>query len=115
MTVLQPSPRSPGNGYLVEERRFPFSNSSQLFLASFLSLYFEVFVIRYLTSEVRVFANLKNLLLIASFFGIGLGINAGSVYQVSSARITLHRNTSLFTYPICQSTPPTVGRYLVEF
>jgi hypothetical protein len=74
MAVLQPSPRSPGNGYLIEERRFPFSNSSQLFLASFLSLYFEVLVIRYLTSEVRVFANLKNFLLIASFFGIVLGI-----------------------------------------
>ncbi len=78
MTVLQPSPRSPGNGYLVEERRFPFSNSSQLFLASFLTLYFEVLVIRYLTSEVRVFANLKNFLLIASFFGIGLGIMLGA-------------------------------------
>ena len=78
MTVLQPSPRSPGNGYLVEERRFPFSNSSQLFLASFPSLYFEVLVIRYLTSEVRVFANLKNFLLIASFFGIGLGIMLGA-------------------------------------
>jgi spermine/spermidine synthase len=78
MTVLQPSPRSPGNGYLVEERRFPFSNSSQLFLASFLTLYFEVLVIRYLTAEVRVFANLKNFPLIASFFGIGLGIMLGA-------------------------------------
>jgi hypothetical protein len=78
MTVLQPSPRSPGNGYLVEERRFPFSNSSQLFLASFLTLFFEVLVIRYLTAEVRAFANLKNFPLIASFFGIGLGIMLGA-------------------------------------
>ena len=86
MTVLQPSPRSPGNGYLVEERRFPFSNSSQLFLASFLTLYFEVLVIRYLTSEVRVFANLKNFLLIASFFGIGLGIMLGASTKSLSRR-----------------------------
>jgi hypothetical protein len=77
MTVLQPSPRSPGNGYLVEERRFPFSNSSQLFLASFLTLYFEVLVIRYLTSEVRVFANLKNFLH-CEFLWYWAGDNAGS-------------------------------------
>jgi len=45
-----------------------------LFLASFAALYFELVVIRYLSTEVRVFAYLKNLALIASFFGIGLGM-----------------------------------------
>lgn len=48
-----------------------------LFLASCASLYFEVLVIRYLGSEVRVFAYLKNLSLIASFLGIGLGMILG--------------------------------------
>jgi spermidine synthase len=48
-----------------------------LFLASFLALYFELVVIRYLSTEVRVFAYLKNLALIASFFGIGLGMVLG--------------------------------------
>jgi hypothetical protein len=45
-----------------------------LFLASFVALYFELIVIRYLSTEIRVFAYLKNLALIASFFGIGLGM-----------------------------------------
>ena len=45
-----------------------------LFLASFLGLYFELVVIRYLSTEIRVFAYLKNLALVASFFGIGLGM-----------------------------------------
>jgi spermidine synthase len=45
-----------------------------LFVASFLALYFELVVIRYLSTEIRVFAYLKNLALIASFFGIGLGM-----------------------------------------
>ncbi len=45
----------------------------QLFLISFLTLYFELIVIRWLSSEVRVFAYLKNLPLIASFLGLGLG------------------------------------------
>jgi len=45
----------------------------QLFLISFLALYFELIVIRWLSSEVRIFAYLKNLPLIASFLGLGLG------------------------------------------
>ena len=46
----------------------------ELFLASFLALYFELVVIRYLATEIRVFAYLKNLGLVACFFGIGLGM-----------------------------------------
>jgi hypothetical protein len=48
-----------------------------LFLASFLALYFELVIIRYLSSEIRIFAYLKNLSLIACFFGIGLGMMIG--------------------------------------
>jgi hypothetical protein len=46
----------------------------QLFLASFLALYFELLVIRYVSAELIVFALLKNLPLIASFFGLGIGM-----------------------------------------
>lgn len=49
-----------------------------LFLASCAALYFELVVIRYLGSEIRVFAYLKNMPLIASFFGIGLGMILGA-------------------------------------
>ena len=45
----------------------------ELFLISFLSLYSELIVIRWLTSEIRVFAYFKNLPLMASFLGLGLG------------------------------------------
>jgi len=45
-----------------------------MFLASTITLYFELLVIRYLPSEVRIFTNLKNLPLVASFFGMGLGM-----------------------------------------
>jgi Spermine/spermidine synthase domain len=48
-----------------------------LALASFAALYFELLVIRYLSTEVRVFTNFKNLPLVASFFGIGLGMILG--------------------------------------
>jgi hypothetical protein len=50
----------------------------KLFLASFVALYFELVIIRYLSTEIRAFAYLKNLPLIASFFGIGLGMILGS-------------------------------------
>ena len=46
----------------------------RLFLASFLALYFELLVIRYISAELVVFGVLKNLPLIASFFGIGIGM-----------------------------------------
>jgi hypothetical protein len=49
-----------------------------LFLASLVTLYFELLIIRYASSEIRVFTNLKNLPLVASFFGIGLGMLIGS-------------------------------------
>jgi hypothetical protein len=52
-------------------------STSLLFLASFLALYFELVIIRYLSSEIRIFAYLKNLPLIACFFGIGLGMIIG--------------------------------------
>jgi len=50
-----------------------------LFLASFVALYFELVIIRYLSTEVRVFAYLKNLPLVASFFGLGLGMALGKL------------------------------------
>ena len=54
------------------------SESQSMFLASTVTLYFELLVIRYLPSEVRIFTNLKNLPLVASFFGIGLGMILGN-------------------------------------
>jgi spermidine synthase len=45
-----------------------------LLTASFASLFFELLIIRYLSSEIRAFAYLKNVPLIASFLGLGLGM-----------------------------------------
>jgi hypothetical protein len=50
----------------------------QLFVASFVALYFELLIIRYLGTEIRVFAYLKNFPLIACFLGIGLGMIYGA-------------------------------------
>jgi hypothetical protein len=58
----------------IRSSRSESSSHGSLFLASFIALYFELLIIRYVSSELRAFVTLKNLPLIASFFGIGLGI-----------------------------------------
>jgi SAM-dependent methyltransferase len=45
-----------------------------LFIASFLGLYFELFIIRYVSTEIRTLAYFKNLPLIACFLGLGVGM-----------------------------------------
>jgi len=45
----------------------------QLFMASALSLYVELLLIRYIAVEVHIFAYFKNLALMACFLGLGLG------------------------------------------
>jgi len=44
-----------------------------LFLISFLGLFFEMLVIRWLSSEFRLFSYFKNLPLLAAFMGLGIG------------------------------------------
>ena len=44
-----------------------------LFLVSFLGLFFEILIIRWLSTEIRLFAYYKNLPLIAAFMGLGIG------------------------------------------
>jgi spermidine synthase len=46
---------------------------SRLFVVSAVALFLELALIRYVGSEVRIFAYFKNLILIACFFGFGLG------------------------------------------
>lgn len=45
----------------------------QLFLVSFLSLFLELCLIRWVSAEVRIFAYCKNLVMLAAFLGLGLG------------------------------------------
>lgn len=46
----------------------------ELFLISVISLFFELLVIRWLSSEIRIFAYFKNIPLMAALFGMGLGL-----------------------------------------
>jgi hypothetical protein len=57
------SPIQSGNKLLV-----------RIFAISMAALYFELLVIRYFGTEIRIFAYLKNITLIAGFCGIGIGM-----------------------------------------
>src|SRR5262245_57630988 len=48
-------------------------NKFELFLISFAALFLELVVIRWLSTEVRIFAYFKNLPLMAAFLGFGVG------------------------------------------
>ena len=61
----------------VERVEEQWSHAGKLFLASIAALYFELLVIRYIGTEIRVFTNLKNIPLMACFFGLGLGMILG--------------------------------------
>lgn len=51
---------------------------ARLFLASFAVLFIEILLIRYVGSQIRIFAFFKNIPLIASFLGLGLGLWLGN-------------------------------------
>ncbi|MEZ4545440.1 MAG: hypothetical protein R3C24_16285 [Cyanobacteriota/Melainabacteria group bacterium] len=53
------------------------SKKLELFIISLLSLYLELVIIRWLSSEIRIFAYFKNVPLMACLFGLGLGMALG--------------------------------------
>jgi SAM-dependent methyltransferase len=72
----------PGDGHLTralvawnerDDALSPRQRAVALILVSVLGLYFELVMIRLLGSEIKVFAFLKNVVLIAAFLGLGLG------------------------------------------
>ncbi len=62
--------RPPQSFYAQRSRR---TKALDLFLISFLGLYFEMLFIRWLSEEFRLFAYFKNLPLLAAFMGLGVG------------------------------------------
>jgi SAM-dependent methyltransferase len=66
------------------------SNKLKLALISFVSLFLELVIIRWLASEVRIFAYFKNLPLFAAFLGLGAG------FIIAPSRRNYFRYTPLF-------------------
>src|SRR6476620_4903899 len=69
---LKTSASAPGRLEVQIEQLGGF-NYGQLILISVLSLFIEMLMIRWVSSEIRIFAYFKNFVLVACFFGFGLG------------------------------------------
>ncbi len=69
---LRPSPAAPGRLEIDIGELGGFSYR-QLILISVLSLFVEMLMIRWVSSEIRIFAYFKNFVLVACFLGFGLG------------------------------------------
>jgi len=50
----------------------------ELFVASFVGLYFEMMMVRWLAAEVRLFSYFKNVTMMAAFMGLGIGFALAS-------------------------------------
>src|SRR5579859_575067 len=81
-----------------------------LFWASAASLYLEVLLIRWIGTEVRVFAYFQNLALIACFLGFGLGC-----YQSARKKGYLFGLIALGSLVILVELPFYRWKHLLEF
>ncbi len=69
----------------VSSTSWIFHPGVQLFLASFLSLFLELLLIRWVPSQIRVVAYYANIMLISSFLGLGCGM------VLAPKKLRLHR------------------------
>lgn len=59
---------------IPQNLKLTFSENWQLILVSFTSLFLELLIIRLISTEIRIFAYLSNLVLLAAFIGLGAGM-----------------------------------------
>lgn len=59
---------------IIEDVKSAITQNRQLILVSFISLFLELLVIRLISTEIRIFAYLSNLVLLAAFMGLGSGM-----------------------------------------
>ena len=80
-----------------------------LFLVSFASLYLEILLIRWIGTEVRLFAYFQNLTLIACFLGFGLGC-----YRAANKKSHLFEATSIGLLVVLAAIPAKPWKALLE-
>ena len=70
----------------------------RLFSISFLILFLELLVIRLISTEIRIFAYLSNLVLLATFVGSGLGMGLKKKYPLHLSVLLLFTTTALIKF-----------------
>lgn len=72
----------------------------RIFLVSVFGLALQVALIRWISTEIRIFAYFKNLTLIACFFGLGLGCLVGAAPGEGASARLARRLRFWWTFPI---------------
>ncbi|MBX9686669.1 MAG: hypothetical protein K2X27_08200 [Candidatus Obscuribacterales bacterium] len=81
-----------------------------LLLISFAALFFEILVIRWIASEIRIFAYMKNLTLMAAVLGLGLGCSGAAGDNLAKSRNPILIFTALFALlALVLALAPSIG------
>ena len=73
------------------------SSDIRLFIVSFTLLFIELMCIRWLSTEIRIFSYFQNFVLIACFFGFGIGVSYPKLNTPISLTILLLGAFAIFT------------------
>jgi spermidine synthase len=109
-------PSTPSRNWLRRAQRF-FAISEHplgrilwpLFLVSFSSLYLEILLIRWIGTEVRLFAYFQNLTLIACFLGFGLGC-----FRAAEKKSQLFEATAVGAFVVLAGIPSSHWKKFLE-
>ncbi|MBA4190540.1 MAG: hypothetical protein C0467_21345 [Planctomycetaceae bacterium] len=71
-TTPDPVPKSAAPGSGITDH-LPASRTAALFVISVLGLFLELLLIRWVSTEIRIFAYLQNIVLVVCFLGLGMG------------------------------------------
>lgn len=88
---------------------------SKLILVSFAALFFEILVIRWLSTEVRIFGYFKNLILMGAFVGMGLGCATSTKSDDSKAQLSDFFPYLLLILIVLIGTAPMTGLNHINF
>ena len=83
----------------------PTKRTWAIFLISVIGLFLEMLLIRWIGTEVRIFAYLQNTILVACFLGLGLGcFSSREPIILRQSLVPLTFLLALMAIPICRST-----------
>lgn len=93
--------------------RVPFSNTWGIFLISVLGLFLEMLLIRWIATEIRIFAYLQNTILVVCFLGLGMGcFTSRQPIYLQKMLFHLMLLVSLLAIPVTRNILANISQFL---
>ncbi|MFM8273572.1 MAG: spermidine synthase [Gemmata sp.] len=104
-------PPSPAERFLVERRTLA------LFLVSVVGLFLELLLIRWISTEIRVFAYLQNCVLVVCFLGLGMGCwdSRRRAFALRDVLLPLGVLVAVLTVPVTRTAVGEIGTMVSGF